>query len=187
MIDACQIPEDVLSGLSTADLTDICLNYPLLGDVLAFDNPNLGLGNLFGNFNGIRELYRRKEVSENLLRHYDRHLHRLCLQNGTVLLTVLDELLLSRVEWNEESDREEFTELLRGLVAGYKARLDYESEFTDFLRINYFARAHIISKMNPQSLETLPENSVKALLYNGRITGETVLLFNQLSYKLIDK
>ncbi|MDR1102936.1 MAG: hypothetical protein LBL42_04170 [Tannerella sp.] len=28
MIDVCQIPEAVLSGLSTADLTDICLDYP---------------------------------------------------------------------------------------------------------------------------------------------------------------
>ena len=59
MVNACQIPEKILSTLSTEDLMELCLQYPLIYDVFAFENLNHGLDKLFDDFNGIRELYQR--------------------------------------------------------------------------------------------------------------------------------
>jgi len=53
MTDACQIPEKILSSLSTKDLTAICLQYPLLIDMFAFNIPDYGIDAVFDNFNGL--------------------------------------------------------------------------------------------------------------------------------------
>jgi hypothetical protein len=68
MVNACQIPEKVLASLSTEELTDICLQYPLIADVFAFENLNEGLNKLFSDFNGI--LYKRADIASNLSKRY---------------------------------------------------------------------------------------------------------------------
>jgi|AGTN01.3.fsa_nt_gi hypothetical protein len=49
-VEACQIPEEILSSLSTEDLAELYLQYPLLYDVFAFDNLNNGLEKLYNDF-----------------------------------------------------------------------------------------------------------------------------------------
>ncbi|MDR1455246.1 MAG: hypothetical protein LBJ01_06310 [Tannerella sp.] len=190
-----QIPDSILPGLSTADLTDLCLNYPFLYDASGFHDRTLGLDALFANFNGIRELYTRKEISAYILKYYDRDIHNLCLlETGPhpdrfiTLSPGLDELLLSRIEWHGESDREEFMEILRSLVRGYEVERYYDSYLSQLSKSNRFARAHIIFKMNPRALETFPEYIVKAMLFNGALyeyNKEHIRAFDELSYKLI--
>jgi hypothetical protein len=70
MVVACQIPATVLQDISTSDLMNLCLQYPLLYDVFAFNNINAGLDKLFSDFNGIRELSQRKDALEILLDKY---------------------------------------------------------------------------------------------------------------------
>ena len=70
-IKSCQIPEEVLTSLSTDDLTELCLRYPLLIDLFAFENINVGFNKMFSEFNGIRELYLRDGVLKNLKKKYD--------------------------------------------------------------------------------------------------------------------
>ena len=43
MQSACQIPDDVLSNLSTEELVQICMDYPLFGNYLAYDNETFGI------------------------------------------------------------------------------------------------------------------------------------------------
>jgi hypothetical protein len=62
MVNACQIPDAVLSSLSTEELTELCLQYPLIEYVFAFDNLNSGFDKLFSDFNGIREFYMFRTV-----------------------------------------------------------------------------------------------------------------------------
>ena len=71
MVYACQIPENILLCLSTEDLIDLCLRYPLLTDFFVFESLNTGLDKLFSDFNGIRELYKREDVSSSLLKRYN--------------------------------------------------------------------------------------------------------------------
>lgn len=63
----CQIPDRVLKNMSTEQLTDAVLNYPLYGDYIAFDSLDMGYKVLSNNFNGIRELKMRGNAGSCLV------------------------------------------------------------------------------------------------------------------------
>ena len=70
MVDACQIPQNVMTSLSTEELVVLCLKYPLLWDIGAFNFFTDGYAAYETNFNGIRELYQRKDAPTVLLAWY---------------------------------------------------------------------------------------------------------------------
>jgi hypothetical protein len=70
MYKVCQIPENVLSKLSTEDLVEIVLNYPALPTLLIFNSPQDGFDNLYSKFNGIQALLNRKDAGTFLLNKY---------------------------------------------------------------------------------------------------------------------
>lgn len=69
-VNACQIPESVLLNISTEDLFQLVMDYPLIYDIYAFSNVNEGLDKLLNDFNGIRELFKRKEATKLFSDHY---------------------------------------------------------------------------------------------------------------------
>lgn len=64
---ACEIPSDILSSVSTETLVELCLNYPLVYDVFAYDNLETGFKSVSNDFNGMRELANRKDNATSLL------------------------------------------------------------------------------------------------------------------------
>jgi len=82
-VNICQIPENILSSLSTENLTDICLQYPLLYDIFAFNDMNQGIDNLFNDFHGIRELFKREQVLKELLKRYQEKMQNLSFLDKT--------------------------------------------------------------------------------------------------------
>ena len=70
MYQACQIPDNLLKKLDTESLTDICLNYPAPPTFLVFDTPQQAFMAYYFNFNGIQELYKRKDAGHYLLKKY---------------------------------------------------------------------------------------------------------------------
>ena len=195
-VRACQIPEELLSSLSTEDLTDLCLRYPLLWDFFAFNNTNDGLDKLFRDLNGIRELYKRKDVSTYLTQRYVEKIQSLSylddansnIEKGlfVVYVSVL-EGLLSRIE-QKENEEECLKEVLRALVAGYEGKLKYIDYFKGFgLRTNFYTRAHVIANMEPSFVERLLQKGNNAALHSGMISDEqTVNVIDELSYQLIE-
>jgi len=165
MVKACQIPENLLSLLSTDDLADLCLRYPLLHDLFAFENTNSGLDKLFSDFNGIRELYQRKDVSNNLNNLYVGKIRSFSVLNenisdyekGRFIVSVSTlEVLLSRIDWKESIERKSSKEVLISLVAGYERKLDYVDYFKGFgFQTNLYSRAHVIAKMDSLFVEKL--------------------------------
>ncbi|MCL1937726.1 MAG: hypothetical protein FWF52_04940 [Candidatus Azobacteroides sp.] len=67
MLNACQIPENILQNMNTADLLEICLDYPLKGDIYAYSNLKNGIESISLQFNGFAELLLRKDNFQNLL------------------------------------------------------------------------------------------------------------------------
>ena len=68
MIEAIQIPDAILSALTTKELVEICLNYPLSFDFYAYNNLQEGLRrNVAVHFNGVQELFRRQDNAQCLL------------------------------------------------------------------------------------------------------------------------
>jgi len=199
MIDACQIPKKILSSLSTSDLTDICFQYPLLLDVFAFRKMDDGIDKLFDDFNGIRELFTRKEVSKELLKRYHemmRNVSFLCrdtpdidINKGffVIYASVLEFLLRSTIRNNDKIVN--YKIIMKYLVFGYETKLKYEIYFghTGFIT-NFYSRAHLIVKINPQSIDKFPvipgyeKNPIFDCEYQ---TKETQDVINELSYMLI--
>lgn len=70
-IAACQIPEDILSKMTKDALTETVLNYPLMIDMLAMPNRMTGYENIYNNFNGLRELASRSNVSNDMIQVKD--------------------------------------------------------------------------------------------------------------------
>jgi hypothetical protein len=69
-IEALQIPDFVLIKISTEGLLETCLAFPYLTDILFYDNYQKGFEALSAEFNGFRELLKRKDLMEVLLKKY---------------------------------------------------------------------------------------------------------------------
>lgn len=65
-IKALQIPQTVLSKLTTEDFLNICLDYPYLSDVLMSDNDSLCV-EILKEFNGFSEFIQRDDYVKVLL------------------------------------------------------------------------------------------------------------------------
>jgi hypothetical protein len=70
MINACQIPGNILKSISTKALIKTCLQYPLLVDIFAYDDFQVGFEHVASNFNGLRELFQRPDLAESTLQEY---------------------------------------------------------------------------------------------------------------------
>lgn len=191
-IRACQIPEDILSSLSTDDLTDLCLRCPLLSHIFFFNSFYIALDKLFSNFNGIRELYKRKEAESNLTKRYIQTIQSLDfldekkseLEKGFLILSISClEALLSRIE---QQNNEGNKNLLQILVTGYVEKLNYQDYFNGLgFRTNFYSRAQIILKMNPSLVDQFPQKEKNIALSSGMVDEQTFNIINELSYQLI--
>lgn len=53
MLNACQIPENILHSIPTDELIKICLNHPLAFIYTAYNNESTGAYVIFNSFNGL--------------------------------------------------------------------------------------------------------------------------------------
>lgn len=71
MVTACQIPDPILLKISTTDLIETVLNYPLFGNVWwSRNNIQQGFEHMFSESNGVRELFKRRDAGALLLAKY---------------------------------------------------------------------------------------------------------------------
>ncbi|MDR1155154.1 MAG: hypothetical protein LBL04_10600 [Bacteroidales bacterium] len=193
-LDACQIPEDVLSSLSTADLTEICLQYPLLIDLLAFNCKDEGIDRLFINFNGIRELFKREEASKELLKRYRCLMQSISIlgdpnadgKGKLVINIAIMNLILSRYHSQNDNAIGNYRDILRHLLCCREKVSVYSDEFI-YLGVedNYFSRANIIVKMSPQSMEKFPNGDKYGVFCSGADDKKYLDIVDELSYQLI--
>jgi len=70
MVNICQIPDEVVPKLTTKELVRICLDYPLLFTLTAFNNMQEGFEQNRKEFNGMQELFLRKDAGSVLIKLY---------------------------------------------------------------------------------------------------------------------
>lgn len=70
MIDACEIPENILCVMSTEALVETVLDYPLLITLYAYEDFSEGFYVLANEFNGMQELLQRPDGAEVLMERY---------------------------------------------------------------------------------------------------------------------
>ena len=71
MINACQIPDELLANMCTHGLIVTYLNYPLIGDISAYNIRELGYNSVKNSFNGLAELHKRPDVLPELKEYYN--------------------------------------------------------------------------------------------------------------------
>ena len=72
IVAACQIPENLLVVISTDGLIESTLNNPLFGEIyLSSVSVQHGFNSFHEIFNGIRELFKRKDVAVRLINRYE--------------------------------------------------------------------------------------------------------------------
>ena len=66
MSNACQIPDDILSNMTTEALVETVVHYPLFINAFAYDIPQVGLSHIKEYYNGLQELYTRDDAIEKI-------------------------------------------------------------------------------------------------------------------------
>jgi hypothetical protein len=188
-VTACQIPDSILNSLSTECLTKICLQYPLIIDMLMFNYMKDGFNKFYRDFNGIRELYNRnsEEVLSELLKQYHNLINDMSiLDNGynftfATAIPVL-EVLLYGYSQKVDAPVENHKNVLLYLTIGYEKKLKYEEFFQGIGGIStYFSRANVIIKIKPESVTSFSNHALVGWI----IAYQDADIINELSYELI--
>lgn len=70
MIAACEIPDSVLTNISTWGLLETCFTHPLAGDYIFMNSVSYYINNRPSYDNGLRELFSRPDLTDVLLYEY---------------------------------------------------------------------------------------------------------------------
>ncbi|MDE6643896.1 MAG: hypothetical protein K2K27_07335 [Muribaculaceae bacterium] len=71
---ALQIPDSLLPIMSTEELVEACMEYPLAPDCFAYNDVQHGLSDVISRFNGFAELKKREDAFDKVLDFYSRKL-----------------------------------------------------------------------------------------------------------------
>ncbi|MDR0795681.1 MAG: hypothetical protein LBE79_06475 [Tannerella sp.] len=189
-MDDYHIPDDILKTLTTANLVEICCQYPFLfmwcGLMHISPDMNPCLDDAISRFNGFDELYKREDTAYELLKRYDdlvEHIAVVCSIEGSELVLYADlEVLLGRYHKSDDDAVDIYREILRHLVEGYEAKILFPDVFSDFASLmpNFKARMNIIEKISPCALSPVNE-----LIMIWGLMPDYKDFINELSYELI--
>ncbi len=70
MIEVCTIPENILSSMTTGELMESILAYPLIVDMFAYDDWSVGFQVVASRFNGLQEFLNRSDSPSALVNAY---------------------------------------------------------------------------------------------------------------------
>lgn len=136
MVDACQIPEDVLSQLSTEALAETCMNYPLYFEYLSSNNERTGIAYLISSFNGLQELSKRADGASALIKIYTKlpintaSLAKTVGQSRNMLHLGYVELLLADNAFFNKISTSELNELKKVVVAKYAEKVKENKSYS---------------------------------------------------------
>lgn len=196
MVDACQIPENVLASIDTESLVHLCLNYPLLFDIYAYNQVSDGFDAFYNQFNGIQELLRRQNAIDVLLVLYQSKLQQQSSMLDNQIVSLLEkgkykfevsaiELFMGCPQIQPILSDQKLSEVITALMNGYEEKCKCLSENKKLaFQSNVYARANIINKINPSLLSN---QRMKQLLKGVGQDAEPVEQLNTLTYKLIQK
>ena len=180
VVEACQIPEDVIDSLSTIDLTALVMKCVL---ILSELNPlpdesiDSSLDSLFKHFNGVRALFQREDAIDGLLNWYRSAMIDVSFFDddsidgsfsiGLFLFQIAGvSKLLSRYQFPENSEGN-YVEILQHLVCGFEKMLSHPGYFgAESFGANFFSRLKILIRIDEQLLEKIPQGGNNPLFEN---------------------
>ncbi|MCD7975624.1 MAG: hypothetical protein LUG51_00150 [Tannerellaceae bacterium] len=178
MVDACQIPTDILSKLTTKALAETCMNYPLFFQYTASNDERDGIAYMINSFNGLKELSNRKDGVIELMNIYQEMplepavLSRSLHGNKTILHVGYVELLLSNEEFFQHlSSQQDLDKLKKITLEKYQGKVANRDAYSLFgLQKSLLLGAKVLEK------QIIKENH---LLNNKRLRISSKLMLIQ--------
>ena len=159
MVDACQIPSDILSKLSTKALAETCLNYPLYFEYTAYNSERDGINKVISGFNGLQELAKRSDGASALLGLYEK-------------VSVVPNSLLKKSSEDQDLLRVGYLELLlsnnlffEGLTNKYETKVNAKGTYSMFsIQKSLLLGAKIIQKTDTLSRSSLRQATISRFI-----------------------
>lgn len=95
---ACQVPENILKSMSTDNLIQTCMLYPLYRNYLAYNNELSGIKAIINGFNGFAELQKRENAADRLITYYEEINIGYIAKNTIARSTIKNELSILHIE-----------------------------------------------------------------------------------------
>ena len=189
-VQACKIPIEILPNISTQNLVDLCLNYPLLINITAFSSFQFGMDDFKKNFNGIVELYRRNEGPKLLIEKYTNLSPKnfdpnwSSFQKGQYAFNfVALELLLSQKELLDNLSNDELKRLLVNSLKKFDDKTGLMQIYDDIgLRSLGYLITSIILKVDPNGI-IIPSQDFKEL---NAISNSSSMYSNEQLLKIVN-
>lgn len=196
MLEVCQVPENILNDMSTEGLIETCLSYPLLGDMLAFNNLQQGFEKVVSGFNGLRELLNRQNAGVKLLDRYKTIDTENYYRNGSLvqkgkhaMKLVFVEILLAQNTVLATLKKNERNSLLKECVWKFRSKQKYPEVYGNVSQTSVaFVMARSIVSLNliPFSQRISESNKLKRFIeQSDSLDGETLRDIVQTAEKLI--
>jgi hypothetical protein len=184
-VEACQVPNGVLTDMDTQELINVCLDYPLLPDIFAFSDIKDGFKKFESDFNGFRELIKRDDAAKGLLKLY-KNLDPISIpKEGSILEKgayvfgfSFIELFFSYplvIEKCSTKEKKEIMEELLSKKEKKKSRPDWYQ--TTGMQTNYLAIVNMLQSDQGEFQSGLDLSKVSPYIYSGilinpEITGQ---------------
>ncbi|WP_343209629.1 hypothetical protein [Anaerolentibacter hominis] len=153
-----QVPDSILEEITTSQLLDLVLLNPYTGDLSYFDTMQMGLESLKERFNSIRELLKRDDLPDIVIKKYSTLSLSERLFDNTVQMMFL-EAVLSQKSVLLSLDYVAFNKLIREIERQYTA-MQKNSYYRGLTEI--FSEA-IASHFKPVCIDTFSSNKLYSL------------------------
>jgi hypothetical protein len=191
MYQACQIPDDVLRKLNTEELVHICVNFPATPQFLLYNTPQDCFMAFYSNFNGISELFNRKDMGYYLLHRYAKMslsdfnpLWPLHEQGKYISHYKFIEAILAQSQVIESLNSEERKSLMKEVIRKMDEKLIKKDLFSgNNIQINLWVMAKILSYENKLNVPNMNGKDVQTFLDFGMPVDVDVNAIYQLAKK----
>jgi hypothetical protein len=169
--EACQIPQEILSALSTKELVEICMNYPFYFEPMLYDDERMGITAVIDNFNGLRELGKRTDGAKELMLKYrdlpvlDRILLPADKDYGALFKPSYVELVLSTDAFISQLSQDELKELQQIVRDRYQKETENMEIYSLFsIKKTFLLGAVAIDRQKVKSISVEQQDIVRKFI-----------------------
>lgn len=190
MIETLQIPDSILSKMSTEGLVVTCLNYPSLWHMGAYDSYQRGVEIVMKRFNGFVELSKRADAGTFLMKEYlkldpdDLDPDWSAIQKGGFQFQFMHlEMILSQRQFLEKLSHDERIALLKNSLDKYTAKVFSESYKSTFIwKTNVLLIGRILLVEEDSEFKNRYDHDEELRIFLDTVNDYTVELFNTIVY-----
>lgn len=192
MLQVCQIPDSVLLKISTKNLLESCLKYPLLLDFLAYNDDKFGFETMCNGFNGFIELKKRNDAGKYLVEKY-RGMNAEEIRNdfipsykghdtfrfSTIELILADDNVLSNLNALDK------TLLMKDAMKRYEMVMKHQEIYGTFGQMtNVFLTTRVLNTLGNKDWDLYNKDNSEVKLFSDKMLVSTPTMFDSIVLEL---